>query len=1234
MKTTLRLRMRRPKRRIMAPSFRRLLAEKLEDRALLAGDCCADVFGAADSLAAEGEGPATPLVKYQVRLVPAGGALFMRDPVQTNVLIPTPDLTTVNVGDSYDLAVTVSKVEPGFGVYAGYLDIGYDSNKTRVRVGEVQNLRLSGLGGGSFSLTFDGETTTPITFSANPATLAASIQAALTSLPKIGEGNVNVRAALQGGNLTFMVRFVGKFHDQDTPNLTAQVVTGGSSAQVSVTYEGDLQGGITPVAFKEAFRSWGGATIAGVANGREFYPNDVSANSLPNLLNNVGAFSTADSPYPGQLTSVESAAGFLAAPPRELVRARMLATAAGTITFTPDVVNVPFPAHKTLVYADPGQDTWVRPEQIDSGAIKTLTVTAGTPILAAADSATVLQGSAANAIDVLSNDTTNPAGQAKAVVAVTQPASGAVTFTASGVVYTPPQNFVGQETFTYTARNMAAGAESMTSTATVTVTVASPITAVNDAATIMVHTFATTIDVLANDTTTPTGGQEKSIVSVTEPASGRVTVVNNKIVFEPADEFTGTTTFTYTARNTTAGATSQTSTATVTVTINPATNPATSALVQYQVRIVPAHGALFEPDPENPQALVPTPDLTSLSIGEVYDLAVTVKANDPESLGVFGGWLDLGYDSNLTQVQAGEIQQLVIGPFSSGNRTSSASGTFTLDFGGLTTEPIKYSASGTTLAARVKAALTALASVGEGNVDVRDSGSSSAEPMRLQVRFGGKFLGRDVPNTTVASQALTGPSNPTVAISYEGDLQGGSIPAVAFAEAFRSRGVPTITTVAEARVHYPNAVSAGNLPNLIDDMGAFTDSISANRPGELTSAEVAAGIAVAPPRELVRARFKATAAGVVTFQPDLTSILHPEHATLMFGVNGAISPLQIDVGVSKTLTILGGAPSYTAQPDTLSVREDSLAVSIDVLANDAAPSPGAIKQLVSVTDPLHGVVIQAGNGIQYKPAADFVGTDMFTYTARSSYADEFDLSMADTTTVMVTVTAVNDGPSFAKGPDQEANDESGLISVDGWAKEIAAGPANEAGQVLSFLVSASDTELFSVQPAIDSSGRLTYTPAMNAEGTAVVSVVLRDDGGTENDGSDTSETKSFEIRIIKLHEGHNAEEPLDVGDDGGIEANDALIAINYLNAFGGGEDAESVDPELGFLDVDADGIITAADPLEVINYLNAFGAMSSPPKNEENGEGESRGAADDLSTLFGLLAFDAVESTTRRRQRN
>jgi len=564
--------------------------------------------------------------------------------------------------------------------------------------------------------------------------------------------------------------------------------------------------------------------------------------------------------------------------------------------------------------------------------------------------------------------------------------------------------------------------------------------------------------------------------------------------------------------------------------------------------------------------------------------------------------------------------------------------------------PILYHPDPSFMVGRIQFALSQLASIDTDNVEVRNEGSSATGQLRLRVRFGGKFLGLDVPNMTVAEQELKGPTEPVVGVTYEGDLQsGGTILPVAFVESFRSRGIPTVSTVPSGHVFYTHNVG-GSLttwpaattiqPNLINDLGAISHFVGDGvYPSVPTSAEQAAGFTVAPPRELVRARFKATALGELTFVPDVSNIdpgpigispKGPKYVTKIYGREGAIPPEQIDVGALRTLTIVGPEGPFKANPDTVIVREDWQDVPLNVLVNDTIFDYQSMS-LHGFTQPAIGIVLQAGNDLLYRTAKDFFGTVTLEYTGTNGWSPNPDFT--STAKVTIVVVPVNDQPSFVEGPDQDVNDESGAVSVDGWATEISPGPANEADQVVSFQVTVDNYGLFSVPPAIDASGKLTYTPAKNAEGTAVVTVLPMDNGGLANGGSYVGWSARFEIRIVKLHPMHNAAKPLDIGGDGKIAANDALDAINFLNTFGSDKTAEEIGPEMGFLDVNADGYITAADPLEVINYLNAIGASAPPPGNGE-GEGKGGETADDDSALISLLAFDAAESTTRRRQRS
>ena len=112
----------------------------------------------------------------------------------------------------------------------------------------------------------------------------------------------------------------------------------------------------------------------------------------------------------------------------------------------------------------------------------------------------------------------------------------------------------------------------------------------------------------------------------------------------------------------------------------------------------------------------------------------------------------------------------------------------------------------------------------------------------------------------------------------------------------------------------------------------------------------------------------------------------------------------------------------------------------------------------------------------------------------------------------VALTAVNDAPSFTKGPDQSVAMNSASATVAGWATSISQG-IGETGQLVNFVVTNSNNSVFSVQPAISATGTLTYTPGLNAVGVATVSVALHDDGGTANGGVDTSAVQTFTISI-------------------------------------------------------------------------------------------------------------------------
>jgi hypothetical protein len=107
----------------------------------------------------------------------------------------------------------------------------------------------------------------------------------------------------------------------------------------------------------------------------------------------------------------------------------------------------------------------------------------------------------------------------------------------------------------------------------------------------------------------------------------------------------------------------------------------------------------------------------------------------------------------------------------------------------------------------------------------------------------------------------------------------------------------------------------------------------------------------------------------------------------------------------------------------------------------------------------------------------------------------------------------NFSPTFSKGADQQVASSAGAQTIAGWATHISPGPSSEASQSVDFMVSADMPGLFTTPPAVAPNGTLTYTPALDITGTTTVTVLLHDNGGTANGGTDTSGPQTFTIDI-------------------------------------------------------------------------------------------------------------------------
>ena len=207
------------------------------------------------------------------------------------------------------------------------------------------------------------------------------------------------------------------------------------------------------------------------------------------------------------------------------------------------------------------------------------------------------------------------------------------------------------------------------------------------------------------------------------------------------------------------------------------------------------------------------------------------------------------------------------------------------------------------------------------------------------------------------------------------------------------------------------------------------------------------------------------------------------------------------------LVLTGANASPVVNDDSSTVLEDAAATPIDVLDNDMDVNfdPSSI---TVTSGPSKGTAVPNSDGtVDYTPSSDLNGPDSFTYEVCDTGG------LCGAATVSVTITPVNDAPTFADSGDVSVSNSGGLQTFPGWAFAISSGAADESGQTLTFTVAVSDPAEFASTPTVDASGTLSIEPMATAGETFLVTVTLVDDGGTAGGGDDTSSIRTFTITV-------------------------------------------------------------------------------------------------------------------------
>ena len=231
--------------------------------------------------------------------------------------------------------------------------------------------------------------------------------------------------------------------------------------------------------------------------------------------------------------------------------------------------------------------------------------------------------------------------------------------------------------------------------------------------------------------------------------------------------------------------------------------------------------------------------------------------------------------------------------------------------------------------------------------------------------------------------------------------------------------------------------------------------------------------------------------------------------------NGSPAESQT-ASVTVTVAAVNDAPVVVNDSDS-TAEDTAKTIQATALTSNDRPGPatatdeaGQTLTIVSVSSAsAQGgtVSLAAGGGsVTYTPAANFFGTDTFTYTVR----DNGNPAGEATATATINVTAVNDAPVV--GTDTVTAFKGVPLTISGATLLVndQPGPSNESGQILS-ITSVSGAVNGSV--SLGSNGQIVFTPDPNFTGAASFSYTVSDNGQTNGAADAKSTTGTVNVTV-------------------------------------------------------------------------------------------------------------------------
>ncbi|MDG3438618.1 tandem-95 repeat protein [Vibrio parahaemolyticus] len=813
-----------------------------------------------------------------------------------------------------------------------------------------------------------------------------------------------------------------------------------------------------------------------------------------------------------------------------------------------------------------------------------------------ADKATVVEDTP-TIIKVLGNDTFEDDGKVVSLDTNNGPANGPANGTVSvnpdgSVTYTPNDNYVGKDTFTYVVTS---GGVSESTTVEVNVTPVSDAPVAKDDIATTQEDTAVTIDVLPNDT--DADGDKLSIESASVPKEqGTVEVVDGKLVFTPAENFNGDAEITYTVTDG-----QLTDEAKVTVTVNPVNDAPTikvdavESITEDAVNTDTVVATLTVRDTDTPEDQLTVSlennsngyfvlvgnevkltqagvdavnndelNLKDLTISASVSDGVNPTANDSDSLivnrvndaptvenAIAGQVLSEDFDAytiDLNEVFKDSDSSLEFSV--SGNNSIQisivngvATITPTADWNGK--EIITFTAkdpSGESVSQTVDFTVAPV-------VDIEADSSNVVEdtPTIINVLGNDTFEGKD---KVVSLDAENGPKNGTVIVNNDGTVtytpDDNYVGKDTFTYVVTSGGVSESTTVEVnvtpfsdapvakddiATTQEDTAVTIDVLPNDTDADGDKLSIESASVPKEQGTVEVVDGKLVFTPAE----NFNGDAEIIYT----VTDGQLADEAKVTVTVNPVNDAPTIKVEAVESIT--EDAVNTDTVVATLTVRdtdtpEDQLAVSLE--SNSS------------------GYFVLVGNEVKLTQAGvDAVNNDELNLkdlTISASVSDGVNPTASDSDSLIVN--RVNDAPTVENAiADQELSEDFATYTID------LNDAFKDSDSALNFSVSGNDSIQISIV-----SGVATITPTADWNGKETITFTAKDPSGES-----ISQTVNFTVAPVADIVADNATV---------VEDTPTIIKVLGNDTFEGTDKVVSLDtnngPANGTVSVNPDGSVT------------------------------------------------------------